>query len=208
MFSPRLAVPAVLAVAAATATAQTSGPITTNGLSILAPGGPNLWWVAGSDNTLAWTCQSTTFTNFTVLLGNTNPSVQLQPQAILAQENNFDCSKLITANNFGQSPGSGWFVQLSNPFNETDVWAQSDVFEIKPKGSAYPAASATPTESSAASTSGASGSGSSSASPTGGSAQTSNSPSPSPSNNAAAGMKASVTGLAAIAAAAFGIAFA
>ena len=54
-------------------------------------------------------------------IGNTNPSVMNAPQAILAQENNFDCSKLITANNFGQAPGDGYFVQLSNPFNETDV---------------------------------------------------------------------------------------
>ena len=43
------------------------------------------------------------------------------PQAILAQENNFDCSKLLTADQVSMPAGSGYFVQLANPFNETDV---------------------------------------------------------------------------------------
>ncbi|KAI0777257.1 hypothetical protein BD413DRAFT_515055 [Trametes elegans] len=36
-------------------------------LKILAPGGDNLWWVAGSDNVVSWTCQTSPYQQFTVL---------------------------------------------------------------------------------------------------------------------------------------------
>lgn len=43
------------------------------------------------------------------------------PLPILSQENNFDCSKLLTPDLVTEAPGTGYFVQLANPFNETDV---------------------------------------------------------------------------------------
>ncbi|GJE86621.1 hypothetical protein PsYK624_027010 [Phanerochaete sordida] len=151
MFSSRLAVSATLAALASTAAAD---------LTILAPGGPNLWWVANSINTIAWTChENTEFLNFTVLVGNTNQAVLVQPQPIIAIENNFDCSKSITTQQEIFAAGDGYFIQLANPLNNTQVYAQSQNFEIKPLGSAYPATSATPTES-ASSTGSSTGSGS------------------------------------------------
>ncbi|KZT20952.1 hypothetical protein NEOLEDRAFT_1140131 [Neolentinus lepideus HHB14362 ss-1] len=141
-------------------------------LTILAPGGPNLWWVADSTNTLLWTCQDSSYQNFTVLIANSNPTVLEAPAAIIAVENNYDCSKTITDSQSNLPPSTGYVVQLANPLNDTDVYAQSQEFEIKSAGSAYPASSATPT-STATATSGASGSASgsgSTASPTSSSA--------------------------------------
>ena len=43
------------------------------------------------------------------------------PQAIIAQQDNFDCSELLTATQVDQPAGTGYYVQLANPFNETDV---------------------------------------------------------------------------------------
>lgn len=48
MFAPRLALPAALAALLSTASAQ----ISTGGLTILVPGGPNLWWGESSPHTV------------------------------------------------------------------------------------------------------------------------------------------------------------
>lgn len=92
-------------------------------------------------NTLSWTCHESQFTNFTVLyvshsylrphgpcadsglysVGNTNPSILSQPQAIIAIENNFDCSKTITQEQEIFPAGSGYTILLANTLNNTDV---------------------------------------------------------------------------------------
>jgi len=161
---------ALLAVAAmaGVVSAQTS----TSSLVILSPGGPDLWWVADSTNTLSWSCHDNTeFQNFTVLIGNSNVDIFPEPQAIVAIEDNFDCSETISGQQANLTPSSGYFIQLANPLNNTDVYATSQPFEVQNLGSAYPATSATPIESGFApsSTSGSTGA----ASPTGsGSADT------------------------------------
>lgn len=99
------------------------------------------WWVAQSTNLLAWTCQNTTVTNFTVLISNSNPAVLVQPQAIIAIQNTFDCSILVTQDQANQAPGTGYQILLADVFNSTDVFASSQPFEIKPLGSAFPAQS-------------------------------------------------------------------
>ncbi|OBZ78457.1 hypothetical protein A0H81_02479 [Grifola frondosa] len=114
-------------------------------LSIITPGGPDLWWVASSINTLSWTCQTSPYQTFTVLIANSNPTIQSAPQAIIAIENNFDCSKTITQDQSNQVAATGYTIQLANPLNNTDIYAESQPFEIKAVGSAYPASSATPT---------------------------------------------------------------
>ncbi|EJF63833.1 hypothetical protein DICSQDRAFT_55076 [Dichomitus squalens LYAD-421 SS1] len=114
-------------------------------LTILSPGGPDLWWVAQSDNDITWTCKTSPYTNFTVLIANSDPTVLVQPQAFIAQQNNFDCSELITKDRVNMPPATGYTIQLADPFNETNVYATSQPFEIKPLGSVYPASSATPT---------------------------------------------------------------
>jgi hypothetical protein len=135
--------------------------VATAQLTVLVPGGPNLWWVAESSNTLSWTCQTSPYTNFTVLVANSDPKILTSPIAILAQQNNFDCSKTITQDLVNQTPATGYTVQLADPFNSTHIYASSQPFEIKPLGSSYPDPSSTPT---------AGGSASSTASGTGASA--------------------------------------
>jgi len=114
-------------------------------LSIVSPGGPDLWWIANSENNIVWTCDASPYTNFTILITNQNLSVFAGPIAIVAIENNYDCSRTITQDQANQPAGTGYIIQLASPFNETDVYAQSQPFEIKALGSAYPATSATPT---------------------------------------------------------------
>ncbi|KXN82758.1 hypothetical protein AN958_02197 [Leucoagaricus sp. SymC.cos] len=121
------------------------------------------WWVAQSANNLAWTCHDSPADNFTVMITNTNPSVLSGSQAIIAIQSNFDCSKLITQEQSAHTPATGYQILFANPFNATQIYAQSEQFEIKPLGSAYPAttsnAGASPTGSGSAA--GASGTGTS-----------------------------------------------
>ncbi|KAI0371230.1 hypothetical protein BV20DRAFT_965389 [Pilatotrama ljubarskyi] len=170
-------------------------------LQIISPGGPDLWWVAQSDNVLSWTCKTSPYTNFTVLIANSNPAVLTSPQALIAQQNNFDCSKLVTKDQFSQSAATGYTIQLADPFNSTHIYAESQPFEIKPLGSTYPASSATPTLGGSAT---ASGSGSATAS---GSAASGSATAQSDNKNGAGSLAAS-GGLVAVAVAALGFMFA
>ena len=54
-------------------------------------------------------------------VGNVNPAVQTAPLPILSQENTFDCSKQLDSTQLNFGAGDGYFVQLANPFNNTDV---------------------------------------------------------------------------------------
>jgi hypothetical protein len=140
MFS-RLALAATAAAALFGVTVSADG---TGNLSIISPGGSGLWWVAQSQNNIVWTCQTSPYDNFTVLVANSDPKVLSAPIAIIAIENNYDCSKEITQDQSNQPVGTGYTIQFANPLNNTDVYAESQPFEIKALGSTYPASSATP----------------------------------------------------------------
>jgi hypothetical protein len=112
-------------------------------LKITSPGGPDLWWVGGSQNVLVWTCNDSSYTSFTVLLANKDPKILVAPIAIIAIVNNYDCSKAITKDQANQPPGTGYTVQLADIFNSTHIYAESQPFEIKPLGSAYPTTTVT-----------------------------------------------------------------
>ncbi|KAI0336777.1 hypothetical protein GY45DRAFT_1332829 [Cubamyces sp. BRFM 1775] len=134
-----------VAALSATLAALAGTSLADNGLTILSPGGPNLWWVAESDNVVTWTCQTSPYTNFTVLIANSNPTILPSPLAFLGQQANYDCSKLITKDQVNQPPATGYTIQLADVFNSSHIYAESEPFEIKNLGSAYPASSATPT---------------------------------------------------------------
>jgi len=195
MISSRLAVSAAVAALATSVAAQ-------SGLQILAPGGPNLWWVGNSVNTLAWTCHESQFLNFTVLVANTNQNILVQAQPIIAIEDNFVCSQTITQQQEIFPAATGYTIQLANTLNNTDVYAESAQFEIKPQGSAYPDPSATPTESGASSTgsAGPTGSGSPSGSGSGAAVQTT-----SPTKNGASDLQGPLTGVLAVAVSVLGL---
>jgi len=129
---------------AATAAALISA-VASADLSIVVPGGPDLWWVAQSQNNIVWTCDDSPYSNFTVLIANTDVKVLTAPIAIIAIQSNYDCSHTITQDQANQPPGTGYMIQLADPFNSTHVYAQSQPFEIKALGAEYPASSATPT---------------------------------------------------------------
>ncbi|KIK76522.1 hypothetical protein PAXRUDRAFT_835341 [Paxillus rubicundulus Ve08.2h10] len=99
------------------------------------------WWVAQSANTLAWTCNTSPYQTYTVVLTNSNPSILSGPLAIIAIQQNYDCSETITQQQSAQPAATGYVIQLTNPLNNTEVYAASEPFEIKALGSAYPASS-------------------------------------------------------------------
>ncbi|QRV75080.1 GPI-anchored small secreted protein [Ceratobasidium sp. AG-Ba] len=98
----------------------------------------NRWWVAQSINTLRWTCNTSPHTNWTVLIMNSDTTILSGPLALIAiRKYNYDCSKTIVPGE-QLKPGTGYTMQFANPFNNTDVFATSESFEVKPVGSTYP----------------------------------------------------------------------
>jgi len=100
-----------------------------------------LWWVAKSTNVLSWDCQSqqaSDINNFTVLISNINPAIFPAALAIIAIQQNFQCSITISQNQADQPAGTGNILLFANPLNNTDVYTTSEQFEIKALGSLYP----------------------------------------------------------------------
>ncbi|KAF5350792.1 hypothetical protein D9758_010352 [Tetrapyrgos nigripes] len=113
--------------------------------------------VSGDTNQLVWTCNTAPAQQFTVLIANHDQNFV---QAIIAQQNNFDCSKLITTDMFSAPVGSGYTVQLADILNSTHIYAESKPFDVKPLASGLPATTVSPqtATSSGGSTAGATGS--------------------------------------------------
>jgi len=106
-------------------------------LTITSPSS-SIWWVAKSLNLINWTCKTSPYSNFTVLINNSNPKILTAPIAVIAIQENYDCSITITQDQANQPVGTGWSVIFANPLNSSDAWATSEPFEIKALGSAYP----------------------------------------------------------------------
>lgn len=117
---------------------------TVAGLKIIAPGGPNLWWIEKSDNNLVWDCSDKTYDSFNVVIANPNPNVLTAPLTILATLPNYVCSKLMPAAQLTVPAASNYTISLTNILNTTDIYATSEPFEIKPLGSSYPDSTSTP----------------------------------------------------------------
>jgi len=133
---------AILALAGAAFASVSNG-----GLSILVPGGPNLWWLAGQQNNLIWTCGQSTFTTFEIWINNSDVTLLTAITPLLSIEQNFNCEQGISPDLIAAVPvGTGYTIVLADPANSTNVYAVSDQFEVKPLASGYPASSATPTQ--------------------------------------------------------------
>lgn len=89
-------------------------------------------------------------------LANSNPTVLQGNFALIGIQENFDCSEGLAANQVNFTASDGYTILLANPLNQTQVYATSDVFEIKAQGATYPASSATPTDGSSTAASGSS----------------------------------------------------
>ncbi|KAI9508097.1 hypothetical protein F5148DRAFT_1199598 [Russula earlei] len=156
MFSPRLASLAVIS-------ALVSSTVAT--FQILSPGGPNLWWVAESQNTLVWSCNdSPPATSYILLVANTNLTILAAPEAIVANIPNADCSHSITTQQAALIPALNYTLMLADSLDQTKVYATSLPFEVKPLGAAYPTTNSTPTDNPVASTASSSSTGSGSSS--------------------------------------------
>ncbi|KAJ3504144.1 hypothetical protein NLJ89_g8095 [Agrocybe chaxingu] len=88
-------------------------------LEILRPNS-NVWWVAQSLNEIAWTCNDSPYSQFTILVNNTDPTVLVSPMAVIDIQQNFQCSITISQNQANQPAGTGWTLLFANPFNSTD----------------------------------------------------------------------------------------
>ncbi|KAI0042610.1 hypothetical protein FA95DRAFT_1474017, partial [Auriscalpium vulgare] len=160
---------------------------------VLSPGGPNLWWVAQSENVIAWSCHDNPpATTFQLLLANGNQSILVAPMAIVANIQNADCSHTITQQQTNLTPATNYTLIIADAVDQTKVYATSQPFEVKALGATYPAASATPTDDG---TSASSTSASTSAS---GSAGAASSPSASTKPNGAAALQVSAAGALAV----------
>ncbi|KAJ7866662.1 hypothetical protein B0H13DRAFT_2066408 [Mycena leptocephala] len=132
---------ATLALAGAVSAAFSSG-----GLSILAPGGDGLWWLAAQPNNVVWTCAESTFTQFTIWIFNTNTTLLTAITPLIAVEQNFNCAQLIDGTLLTAPVGNNYTIRLANINNVTDVYAESDPFDIKDLSAGYPATTATPVD--------------------------------------------------------------
>ncbi|KAG7452928.1 uncharacterized protein BT62DRAFT_915290 [Guyanagaster necrorhizus] len=110
-------------------------------LQVTAPSS-DIWWVAQSTNVIAWTCNDSPYSEFTILITNSDSSILTSALAIVAIEQNYDCSKILTPEQVNMPAATGYTLQLANPLNSSQVYAASDLFEIKALGSAYPSSSA------------------------------------------------------------------
>jgi len=109
-----------------------------------------VWWVDQGQNTMSWECHAVpTISNFTVIINNTNQAVLPGNLAIIAQLDNADCSYALQIN---QTVATGYTLVFADPFNNTNVYAASQQFEIKALGAAYPATSAVAANGTATST--------------------------------------------------------
>jgi len=106
-------------------------------LQISNPSASN-WWVAKSTNVMVWDCTNTSFSSFTVLINNTNPSLLLGPLAFIAIQQNYQCSVTVSQDQVDQPPGPGYTLLFADSLNNTNVYVSSEQFEIKPLGSLYP----------------------------------------------------------------------
>ncbi|KAK1924280.1 hypothetical protein DB88DRAFT_275701 [Papiliotrema laurentii] len=117
------------------------------------------WWIAQSLNTLAWSAQSGAPTTFSVFLNNPDPSVLTSKYALVSVQPLYEYSKTI---NPGQmKPATGYTIELTDTLNSSNIYATSEVFEIKAVNSPYPPQSSAPNTSGVVSVSRAAASGSS-----------------------------------------------
>jgi len=103
--------------------------------SIVTNPSPDKWWVAKSDNVLEWDCKNSGLVQFTVLIHRDGMAA---PLAVIAIQDNFVCSLLVTSNQVDVEPATGYRLLFADIINNTNVFTTSDEFEVMPLGSLYP----------------------------------------------------------------------
>ncbi|GMK59449.1 hypothetical protein CspeluHIS016_0800550 [Cutaneotrichosporon spelunceum] len=100
----------------------------------------DLWWINNSLNTLAWS-GSAPPADFVVMLSNPDTKLLTTDSAVGSIAYTYMTSLTILPVQW--NPGPGYVIKLVNPLNGTEVYAESEAFEIKPEGSTYPTAGVT-----------------------------------------------------------------
>ncbi|TFK25341.1 hypothetical protein FA15DRAFT_668571 [Coprinopsis marcescibilis] len=118
------------------ATLLAAASVTSAQLRVVRPS-RDIWWVAESTNVMEWSCRESQQEQFTILIGKEGDVIP--PLPIFAIQNNFQCSIEVTQDKANQVPGDNYLIYFANIINNTDVYAISEPFEIRPLGSAYPA---------------------------------------------------------------------
>ncbi|BEJ14846.1 hypothetical protein CspHIS471_0406130 [Cutaneotrichosporon sp. HIS471] len=108
-------------------------------ISVIQPS-KDLWWVNNGINTLAWT-GSAPPNDFVVMLSNPDIKLLTTDSAIGSIAQTFMFSLTILPVKW--NAGTGYTIKLVNPLNGTEVYAQSEQFEIKAEGSTYATAGVT-----------------------------------------------------------------
>jgi len=106
-------------------------------INITAPS-KDIWWVAESTNVMTWGCQDTSIVDFTVFINNTDPKILTDILAFIAIQANDDCSITVSSDQVNQTAAPGYTLIFTNPLNFSDIYATSELFEIKALGSLYP----------------------------------------------------------------------
>ncbi|EKD00296.1 hypothetical protein A1Q2_05473 [Trichosporon asahii var. asahii CBS 8904] len=117
---------------AASALAQAS-----QNLTITAPS-PTWWWIEESENKLAWAAGNPSDSTTVYINHKDNNVIAGGTLAIKAITNVYDYSTLLTLPP-GVKPAKGYFITIVDSIYQGQrVYGQSQEFEVKPKGSAYP----------------------------------------------------------------------
>jgi len=157
MFGRRILATAALVAACAQAQVSITNP------------GPNSWWVASSVNTLAWTCDTSPYSEYTVVVTNSDTSILASPFALIASVPNYDCSLTVDQQQSFLAVSTTWTISLASNVNISDIYASAQ-FEVKAAGSPYAVSSSTASSGSSATSSAGSASSTSTSSTGAGSA--------------------------------------
>lgn len=108
-----------------------------NRFKITAPG-PDWWWVAESPNRLAWTVPHDSAAIYIDRNDCDRRRCMIWPRKFIAVLHFCDRATTISWRHVALPPARGYVIQFANAFNISDVFAISEEFEIKPRGSAHP----------------------------------------------------------------------
>ncbi|KAI0359507.1 hypothetical protein OH77DRAFT_1586984 [Trametes cingulata] len=123
-------------------------------LNVTFPGGQDQWWVLGASNVVTWTCHTSPYAEFAIMLESW--VAFYGPVMLVEKQKNSDCmatfnitSEMLAPSlrNAGQLPPDGYAISLAelDPATSTPffIYADSQEFALKPAGAALPASAPT-----------------------------------------------------------------
>ncbi|EJD39209.1 hypothetical protein AURDEDRAFT_187498 [Auricularia subglabra TFB-10046 SS5] len=114
-------------------------------VDVIAPG-PDVWWVAGSNNLLIWECNDNdVIPRYTVFATHPDKTILTDRTPLIAELDNTQCSHEITQGEVAPlRPAQGYIIQMCDPLNNTHILGVSQPFEVKAANSPYSTVQKTP----------------------------------------------------------------